>query len=387
MIRCQKVRIYPTDGQKDLFEKSFGVARFAWNIALQESISMKEYNGRKLRNKFTKLVKPLYPWMKEVSKESYANSILDLGKAWDKMFQSKKKTRKGYKVGQPRFKSKRNSKQSFTMIETKSKPQQAPLLKWVSHELKIPKCTGKGKALPKIRTAENPRWKQAKIKQVTISRNGDKYYASVMFEIKPNRETNKHSMQSNGGTVGIDWGIKNLLTLSDGTIIPSQDFSKIDKLIKKKQRQLSRKVKGSKNYDKAKIKLNHKTQKKLNMRNDYLHKVTNFLIRNYTHIKIEDLKASNMVKAHSLARKIMDASFYKFKTMLIYKAEHANNFRQGGNAVTVELVSPFNTTQACSQCGKKQSRKLELSDRIFDCEFCGNHMDRDLNAAINIKNK
>jgi len=387
LIRCQKVRIYPTDDQKELFEKSFGVARFAWNIALQESISMKEYNGRKLRNKFTKLVKPLYPWIKEVSKESYANSILDLGKAWDRMFKSKKKTRKGYKVGRPRFKSKHDNKQSFTMIETKSKPQQAPILKWISHELKIPKCTGRGKTLPKIRTAENPRWKQAKIKQVTISRNGDKYYASVRFEVKEYRETNTRSMQSNGGTVGIDWGIKNLLTLSDGTIIPSQDFSKIDKLIKKRQKQLSRKVKGSKNYDKAKIKLNHKTQKKLNMRDDYLHKATNFLVRNYTHIKIEDLKASNMVKTHSLARRIMDASFYKFKTMLVYKAEHANKFRKGGNTVTVELVSPFNTTQICSQCGKKQSRKLTLSDRIFDCEFCGNHMDRDLNAAINISNK
>ena len=261
MIRCQKVRIYPTDHQKELFEKSFGAARFAWNIALQESISMKEYNGRKLRNKFTKLVKPLYPWMKEVSKESYVNSILELGKAWDRMFESKKKTRKGYKVGQPKFKSKHNSKQSFTMIETVIRPQQAPLLKWVSHELKIPKCTGRKNVLPKIKTAENPRWKQAKIKQVTISRNGDKYYASVRFEIKPNRETNTRSMQSNGGTVGIDWGIKNLFTLSDGNIIPSQDFSKIDKLIKRKQRQLSRKVKGSKNYDKAKIKLNHKVQK------------------------------------------------------------------------------------------------------------------------------
>jgi len=387
MIRCQKVRIYPTDDQKELFEKSFGVARFAWNIALQESIGTKEYNGRKLRNKFTKLVKPLYPWIKEVSKEVYANSILDLGKAWDRMFQSKKKNRKGYKVGQPRFKSKHNSKHSFTILEIRSKPQQVPTMKWISHELKIPKCTGRKNALPKIKTAENPRWKQAKIKQVTISRNGDKYYASVRFEVKEYRETNTRSMQSNGGTVGIDWGIKNLLTLSDDTVIPSQDFTKIDRLIKKRQRQLSRKVKGSKNYDKAKIKLSHKTQKKLNMRDDYLHKVTNFLVRNYTHIKIEDLKSSNMVKVHRLARKIMDASFYKFKTMLVYKAEHANKFRQDGDVVTVELVSPFNTTQICSQCGKKQSHKLSLSDRILDCEFCGNHMDRDLNAAINIRNK
>ncbi len=387
MIRCQKVRIYPNDDQIELFEKSFGVARFAWNIALQESLSMKEYNGRKLRNKFVKSVKPLYPWINDVNSQVYANSILDLGKAWDKMFESKKKTRKVYKYGQPKFKSKHNSKQSFTMIETKIKPQQSPLLKWVSNELKIPKCTGRGKALPKLCTAENPRWKNAKIKQVTISRNGDKYYASVRFEVKPNREANTRSMQSNGGTVGIDWGIKNLLTLSDGTLIPSQDFSKIDKLIKKYQRQLSRKQKASNNYEKAKIKLNHKTQRKLNMRDDYLHKVTNFLVRNYTCIKIEDLKPSNMVKNHSLARRIMDASYYKFKTYLQYKADHANNFRNGGNPVTVELVSPNNTTQICSQCGKKSINKLALSDRIFDCEFCGNHMDRDLNAAINIRNK
>lgn len=81
MIRCQKVRIYPTDDHIELFEKSFGVARFAWNIALQESIGMKEYNGRKLRNKFVKLVKPLYPWIKDINSQVYANSILNLGKA------------------------------------------------------------------------------------------------------------------------------------------------------------------------------------------------------------------------------------------------------------------------------------------------------------------
>lgn len=391
LIRCQKVRIYPTNEQKELFEKSFGVARYAWNIALQESLGANECNGITLRNKFTKLVKPNRPWIKEVSKETYANSILDLGKAWKRYFDSWKKTRKGgkSKVGRPKFKSKHNSKQSFTMVEINLDPRKKkPSLQWISHELKIPKCTGRGKALPKIRTAENPRWKQAKIKQVTISRNGDKYYASVRFEVKPYREKVTRQRSSNAkDLVGIDWGVKTLLTLSDGEIFPRQDFTKIDKIIKRRQKQLSRKHKGSSNYEKAKIKLNHATQRKLNMRDDYLHKITSYLVTHYDIIKIEDLRPSNMMKNHSLARRIADNSFYKFKTMLIYKAEQANTFRNGGNSVIVELVDPRNTTQVCSNCGTKYSIKVELKDRVFQCNSCGYTIDRDLNAAINIANK
>ena len=379
MIRAQKTRIYPTPEQAQLLEKSFDVARFAWNTALQESLGTKVYSGYTLRNQFVKLVKPKRDWLAEVSKESYANSILDLGKAWKAVFYSARGTRKGKRVGQPNFKSKKNAKQSFRVESTKKN-----FLTWIGKELKAPKFTGRGKSLPKIKTAEVPRWANGEVKAITFSRQGDKYFASVRFDVsKPKNTREPHTL--NGGTVGIDWGVKTLLTLSDGTLFTSPDYRKIDRQIKKAQRSVGRKQLGSRNRERAKIKLLRKTNRKINMIEDTLHKSTTFIVQNYNLIKIEDLRSSNMMKNHSLARKIVEASFYKFKTMLIYKAEQLQK-EYGGN-VAVELVNPKNTSQICSSCGAKAEVKLELKDRVFTCKNCGMSKDRDLNAAINISHR
>lgn len=179
--------------------------------------------------------------------------------------------------------------------------------------------------------------------------------------------------------------MKTLLTLSDGTTFTAPSYSKIDRQIKKGQRSVSRKQLGSKNREKAKVKLLRKTNHKVNMIEDTLHKATTFIVQNYNLIKIENLKSSNMMKNHSLARKIAEASFYKFKTMLIYKTEQLQ-IEYGGN-VAVELVNPRNTSQICSACGTKAEVKLELKDRVFNCKNCGMSKDRDLNAAINISRR
>ena len=115
---------------------------------------------------------------------------------------------------------------------------------------------------------------------------------------------------------------------------------------------------------------------------DALHKATTFIVQNYNLIKIEDLRSSNMMRNHSLARRIAEASFYKFKTMLIYKTEQLRI--EYGRNVAIELVNPRNTSQTCSSCGTKTEVKLKLSDRVFTCTECGMSKDRDLNAAINI---
>ena len=116
-------------------------------------------------------------------------------------------------------------------------------------------------------------------------------------------------------------GVKTLLTLSDGTTFTTPNYSNIDHQIKKAQRSVSRKKLGSKNRERAKIKLLRKTSRKINMIEDTLHKATTFIVQNYNSIKIEDLRSSNMMRNHSLAHKITEGSFYKFRTMLIYKAE------------------------------------------------------------------
>ena len=199
MIRCQKTRIYPTPQQAQLLEKSFDVARFAWNIALQEQLGTKDYSGYTLRDRFVKLVKPNRYWLEEVSKEAYANSILDLGKAWKAVFDSARGTRRGRRVGHPNFKAKKNAKQSFR-VESYKKNN----LTWIGKELKAPKFTGRGKYLPKIKTAEAPRWSNGEVKAITFSRKGDKYFASVRFDVpKPKNTRKPHTL--NGGTIGIDW--------------------------------------------------------------------------------------------------------------------------------------------------------------------------------------
>ena len=235
MIKSQKTRIYPTQDQIELIEKSFNVARFAWNITLQESLNMKVYSGYTLRNNFVKLVKPNRSWIAEPSKESYANSILDLGKAWKRFFDLKKA---GKKVGIPKFKSKKYSKQSYRMESTSD-----GYLSWVDRELKIPRFTGSRGNMSKIKCAESPRWKNGAVKAVTVSRRGDKYFVSVRFEVKKEDYCNPRPVHSkNGGTVGIDWGIKTFLTLSDGTVFETPKLDKINRQIKKAQRSVSRKV-------------------------------------------------------------------------------------------------------------------------------------------------
>ena len=379
MIRVQKTRIYPTPEQAVLLEKSFDVARYSWNIALQESLGTKVYSGYALRNKFVKLVKPNRDWLNEVSKEAYANSILDLGKAWKAVFDSARGTRKGKRVGQPNFKAKKNAKQSFRVESTGKN-----FLTWVGKELKAPKFTSRGKSLPKIKTAEAPRWPNGEVKGITFLKQGDRYFVSVRFDVpKPKNTREPHTL--NGGNVGIDWGLKTLLTLSDGTVFKSPDYRKIDRQIRKAQRSVSRKKLGSKNREKAKVKLLRKTNHKVNMIEDTLHKATTFIVQNYNLIKIEDLRSSNIMKNHSLAHKIAEASFYKFKTMLIYKVEQLQI--EYGRNVAVELVNPRNTSQICSCCGTKAEVKLELKDRIFTCTKCGMSKDRDLNAAINISRR
>ena len=376
MIRTQKTRIYPTPEQSLLLEKSFDVARYAWNIALQESIGTREYSGYTLRNKFTDLVKPDRPWLKEVSKDAYANSILDLGKAWKSVFDSARGTRRGRRVGQPKFKSKKNAKRSFRVESYKK-----GYLTWIGKEIKVPKFTGRGNYLPKIKVAEVPRWPDGEVKAITLSRRGDKYFASVRFDV-PHPKNTRLPHTLDGGTVGIDWGIKTLLTLSDGTVFTAPNYSRIDRQIRKAQRSVSRKKLDSKNRERAKIKLLRKTTHKTNMIEDMLHKATTFIVQNYRLIKIEDLRSSNMMRNHSLARRIAEGSFYKFKTMLVYKVDQLRI--EYGRNIEIELVNPRNTSQVCSSCGTQAKTKLKLSDRIFTCTECGMSKDRDLNAAINI---
>ena len=213
---------------------------------------------------------------------------------------------------------------------------------------------------------------EGRIKTCTIKKDGNQWYASFSVELP---DTPKIVPQS---SVGVDVGINTLAVLSDGTEIENPKvLDRYDSKLRRAQRHLSRKKKGSNNRNKQKVVLSGIYRKVRNIRNDYLHKVSRMLVDKYDIIVMEDLQIKNMVKNHYLARSIHDASWGKLTEFVAYKAEWAGK--------TVKLVDPRYTSQECSVCGNIQP--IPLSQRTYKCPVCGNVIDRDHNAAINIHNR
>jgi putative transposase len=217
---------------------------------------------------------------------------------------------------------------------------------------------------------------EGKIKGIGIKLDKDnKWYAYVVSEITPK------PLPKTGRVVAIDWGIEKLLTTSDGIAIQNPlILDKLEEKIKRLQKVLSRKKKGSKNYEKTRVKLAKLYKYAGNLINDYLHKVTTWLIENYDIIYVENIRVEKLIqinKAKKLRRHILQANYHKFLELLEYKAKLYG--RQ------VIKVSPKNTSKKCSRCGYI-NQKLTLDDRNYKCPKCGLEIDRDYNAAINILN-
>ena len=213
---------------------------------------------------------------------------------------------------------------------------------------------------------------EGNIKTCTIKRDGDQWYASFSVEL-PDVEKKKTKT-----SVGVDVGITMLATLSDGAEIENtKTLDKYDSKLRKAQRDLSRKKKGSNNWDKQRIRLARIHRKIRNVRKDYLHKASRILADTYDQIIFEDLHIKNMVKNSHIARSIHDASWGMLINLTTYKVEYTGGI--------VELVNPRNTSKQCSVCGCIQP--IPLSQRTYRCPDCGAVMGRDRNAAINIKNR
>jgi len=211
-----------------------------------------------------------------------------------------------------------------------------------------------------------------KIKTCTIRRDGDQWYACFSVELPDAEPVTPQS------SVGVDVGISSLATLSDGTEIENPKTAyKYDAKLVRAQRDLSRKKTRSHNWYEQKRRVARINQKIRNIRNDYLHKVSRFLVDTYDIIVMEDLQIKNMVQNHHLARSIHDASWGKLTEFVAYKAEWAGK--------ASKKVNPRRTSQECCICGNIQS--MPLSQRTYTCVKCGNVIDRDHNAAINIKNR
>ena len=356
-----KFRIYPNRAQENLIQRTFGCSRFVYNYYLAKRKEMyeetkKAFNYNDCSADMTKL-KSTLEWLREVDATALQSSIRDLDTAYQNFF---RRLKQGGVPGYPRFKSKRDHRKSY-----KSKNVGHTI--WVDEKhVRLPKL-----GLVKCRVSKEVK---GRILSATVSQNpSGKYFVALCCT-----EVDLEPMVNSGAVCGVDLGIKDLAITSDGLKYPNAQYLKhSEKKLIKLQRRLSRKSKGSKRWEKQRIKVARMHEHISNQRKDALHKVTTELVRDYDVICIEDLNASGMVQNHKLAKTISDASFAEFRRMLEYKASW-----YGKEVSVIERFYP--SSQLCSDCGHQNPDIKDISVRDWICPRCGKHHDRDINAAINI---
>lgn len=365
MFRYYEYRIYPSKDQQVLIQKHFGCARLIYNKVLESNI--KSYSeGGKTPSKFDR-INEVTAWksteelsfLKEVHSACLNNAVTDLYTAYTNFFRNKK--------GFPKFKSKHNNRKTYRVHQTglsakfdyEKNKIWLPKLKWLDCRLER-ECIGKVKSVT--------------VKQVPSG----KYFVSVLVdngeEFPPKKPITRET------TIGIDLGIKTFVTASNGLQIPNiKPYKSLEKLLKKRSREHSRKVKGSRNREKARIKLARVHERIANIRKDYINKTVHKLLNDnqIDTICVETLNVQGMLKNHRLAKAISDVSMYEFKQRLEWKANLL-----GKNILYIGQFEP--SSKLCSKCGYI-NKELTMSDREWTCPQCNTHHDRDINASVNIK--
>lgn len=351
IYKAYKFRLYPTSEQQQILKQHVGNARFIWNHFLR--INKESYEKTK-KFIFTNQLNALLPKLKKefpFLKGSIALSLQQVSVNFNKALKEFILFQKGF----PKFKKKKYNG-SFTILQG---------FKIRKKYIKIPKIN-------KIK------YKKCQIikgipKKITISQDGDQWNASILCKLKIKDKEKKYV-----NIVGVDMGIKTYTTHSDGNIIENPKIlKKYERNLKKENKKLSKKIKNSKNRAKQLKKLQKIHRKINNVRKDFQHKTTHNIIAKYDVIVLEDLNIKGMMKNHKLAKAIFDCAWYEYKRQLKYKALW--------NYKTIIEINRFEATnKTCSCCGWKDIN-LTLNNRIFNCIKCGYIEDRDINAAINIK--
>ncbi len=365
-IKGYKYRIYPTVEQQKQLAKVFGCCRFVYNNLLAEA-NIEYEKWKETKDTSTKPRTDSYgfvnkiPYLKEEDKFPWLSDgvpakvlqmeAISLGNAFKQFFSNGK--------GYPKFK-KKSSKQSVTFNNQayKIENNKVKLLKF-----KDPIKVKWSRQLP-----------LDKLGSLTITKTpSGKYYISIQAHYIPEKTNGQ-------GIVGIDAGITDLVTFSDGTKLDNpRYYVRSEKKLKRLQQSLSRKKKGSKNRDKARLKVAKCHEKIANQRSYFLHNLTTRLIRENQAIGIERLNVAGMGRNRRLAKHIYDAGWGEMRRQLIYKAVASRH-------CSVMLADPyFPSTNLCSCCGQKPKQKLKLGMREWKCEFCGSVHQRDVNAGINLE--
>ncbi len=356
--KTYRYRAYPSQPQKSALNRQMYLSKQLYNLLLEQSQKHFKETGKTFTkydmNKWITKFKKKNPEFDELYSQVCQNIADRVSKAYQNFFRriEERKQGKKIKVGFPRFKS---YVSSLTYPQSGFKPEKKKV------------------SISKIGRINfvNHRDIEGEIKTMSIKQTkSQEWYITFLVE-----KEDTPLFSNNKPQVGIDLGLKEYATMSDGTRIPNPRISNksIDKL-KMIQRRLSNKKRGGRNRRRAKIKLARISEHIARQRDDFLHKTSHRLVNSYSFIAYEELKIANMMKNHHLARQITDVSWGNFTQYLCYKAESAG--------CRVVGVDPRNTTKTCSECGNIQD--IELSERTFLCQKCGMSKDRDLNASINI---
>ena len=369
MLRAIKIRLYPNKTQEQTLNKVLGCYRFVYNQMLAQK--QNAYNRDKTNLKVTDLSKwfhgtllkdEQYTWLKEQNTKVMKQAIRQMDGAYRNFF----KQHNGF----PKFKSKKDKQSALFPYEAISKHN--------TFETRHISLTTPLKNI-KFRCSDLYFSRLQKynknIRSVTLSKTkSGNFFLSILIEME---DTELKKFEHTNEQVGIDLGVKDFVITSDGKVFKNKHFfKKKEKQIKKLQRQLSKKVKGSNNRKKAQVRIAKLFERITNKKDAYIHYVTNELLTYFDTIFMEDLNVHGMLRNHHLAKAIQEVGFCKFKETLVNKA--LMNDKQ---VVFIDRFYPSSKT--CSVCGYKK-RDLRLSDREWICPNCGMKHDRDINAAMNI---
>ena len=364
--RAYKFRIYPDKIQKELINKTFG-SRFIYNFFLCKTKENKYTKATENIKYYTNYLKYEYPFLQEIDSIVIRKSLFNLEDSFKRYF----KRQSDY----PKFKSKfkRNSYNTTAVYRSYKNNNYCNIeLDLENKTIKLPKL----KSI-KIRGYRNLKYINGRILNATISKESNgKYYVSVLYEMG---EKIKKVIPTS--IVGIDLGVKKILTLSDGNSYENNKYiEKYEKRIKRAQRELSRKVKGSKNYYKCKKKLATLHNKLTNSRKYYIHKITKSITDEYDIITCEKLHTKEMIingKKNTLSKKLNDACFNEILRQLDYKSRFKGK-------LFYQIYDYYPSSQTCSGCDNQDKKYKNLNERIYECTKCHLKLDRDLNASINI---
>lgn len=358
MIKAHKIRLHPTPEQVQYFARAAGTARFVFNWALAEWKAQYEAGGKPnaiaLKKQFNAIRREQFPWSYEVTKCAVEGAFMDVAAAFKNFFEGRKA---GRKVGYPTFKSKKRSRQSFYLANDKFTVG--------DHWIDVPK-------LGRVNMAEQLRF-AGKILSARISKTADWWFVSITVEMPDVVPENHHP------PVGIDVGLNRLATLSDGRRYENQrPLRQLLKKLRHLNKELARRTKGGKNWQKTRSKLGRLHYRIACLRTDLLHKLTTEVSQTSGLVAVEDLHVKGLIQNRCLSRAFSDAALGKLLDLLESKVPRA-----GGRLVKVGRYYP--SSKLCHRCGSHRAG-LTLDERIYVCAnpTCGYIGDRDENASHNI---